>query len=122
MNKSDFYKQWYSTEREQELNSDGYPPCGFMGAEITTEEQWTEFLLTELELDDFKRLDERALAILEPSTTWVPPYQWVRSYPDIGDQLDQLYHDIDAGKLGADAKTGDWYIAIKKVKEDTPKN
>jgi len=33
-----------------------------------------------------------------------------------------LYHDIDAGKLGADAKTGDWYVAIKKVKDDTPKN
>ena len=26
-------------------------------------------------------------------------------YPAISDQLDQLYHDINAGKFGADAKT-----------------
>ena len=40
------------------------------------------------------------------------------SYGSIGDQLDQLYWDIDAGKLD---KTGVWYKAIKKVKDDNPK-
>ena len=40
------------------------------------------------------------------------------SYGAIGDQLDQLYWDIDAGKLD---KTGEWYKAIKKVKDDNPK-
>ena len=120
MNKSDFYKQWYSTEKGQDLNSDGYPPCGFLGEDITTEEQWTAFLVNELELDDFKRLDERACEIL--GGTWEVPYEWSRVYPDIGDQLDKLYHDIDGGKLGADAKTGDWYLAVKKVKDDFPKN
>ena len=40
------------------------------------------------------------------------------SYGSIGDQLDQLYWDIDAGKLD---KTGEWYKAIKKVKTDNPK-
>ena len=40
------------------------------------------------------------------------------SYGAIGDQLDQLYWDIDAGKLD---KTGEWYKAIKKVKTDIPK-
>ena len=39
-------------------------------------------------------------------------------YPSIGDQLDQLYWDIDAGKLD---KTGAWYKAIKKIKADNPK-
>lgn len=41
-----------------------------------------------------------------------------QSYGAIGDQLDQLYWDIDAGKLD---KTGEWYKAIKKVKTDNPK-
>lgn len=124
MNKSEFYKKWYTEERAiaVELNSDGYPPCKFRDEDITTEEQWTEFLEAELELDDFKRLDERVLAILEPSTAWVPPYETVRAYGPFSEQLDQLYHDIDDGKLGADAKTGSWYLAIKKVKDDTPKN
>jgi hypothetical protein len=40
------------------------------------------------------------------------------AYASIGDQLDQLYWDIDAGKLD---KTGEWYKAVKKVKDDNPK-
>lgn len=43
------------------------------------------------------------------------------SYPDITEQLDKLWHDIDGSKLGADAKTGSWYLAIKQVKDDNPK-
>ena len=42
-------------------------------------------------------------------------------YPDISDQLDKLWHDIDDGKLGADAKTGAWYNAVKTVKTNIPK-
>ena len=120
MNKSDFYKQWYSTEKGKDLNSDGYPPEKFQGEDITTEAQWTDFLANELETDDFKRLNERACEIL--GGTWAVPYKWSRNYPDIGDQLDALYHDIDDGKLGADAKTGTWFAAVKKVKDDFPKN
>ncbi len=40
------------------------------------------------------------------------------SYGSIGNQLDQIFWDIDAGKLD---KTGEWYKAIKKVKDDNPK-
>lgn len=39
------------------------------------------------------------------------------SYPSIGDQLDKLYHDVDDGKFGSDAKTGTWYAAIKATKD-----
>jgi hypothetical protein len=42
----------------------------------------------------------------------------VEVYPDLTEQLDKLWHDIDQGKLD---KTGDFYTAIKKVKEDSPK-
>tara|TARA_B100000131_G_scaffold240035_1_gene232291 strand:- start:136 stop:462 length:327 start_codon:yes stop_codon:yes gene_type:complete len=43
------------------------------------------------------------------------------TYPDITDQLDQLYHDIEAGKFGADAKTGSWFVGITSVKTAYPK-
>ena len=45
-------------------------------------------------------------------------YQRDRQYPSIGDQLDALYHDMTSGKGD---KTGEWYKAIKKVKDDNPK-
>ncbi len=36
-------------------------------------------------------------------------------------QLDQLWHDIDDGKFGSDAKTGSWYVGISSVKTLFPK-
>ena len=42
----------------------------------------------------------------------------VRDYKGIADQLDMIYHDIKNGKLDA---SGEWYKAIKKVKDDNPK-
>ena len=40
------------------------------------------------------------------------------AYPSIPDQLDMLYHDMVAGKGD---NTGEWFKAIKKVKDDNPK-
>jgi len=37
-------------------------------------------------------------------------------YGSFGEQLDKLYHDIDAGKFGSDAKTGVWFVGITSVK------
>ena len=37
------------------------------------------------------------------------------------EQLDLLYHDIDNGKFGADAKTGNFYLSRKAVKDKYPK-
>ena len=54
--------------------------------------------------------------------TYELPYTRARLYPDLPDQLAALYHDIDDGKLGADAKTGTWYAAVKAVKDEFPKN
>ena len=47
-------------------------------------------------------------------------YQRTRAtaYEQIQEQLDQLYHDMTAGKLDA---TGEWHKAIKAVKDATPK-
>ena len=40
------------------------------------------------------------------------------SYPALPEQFDLLYHDMVAGKGD---KTGEWYKAVKKVKDDNPK-
>ena len=45
-------------------------------------------------------------------------YQRDRQYPQLGEQLDMLFHDMTAGK---GTKDGEWYKAIAKVKTDNPK-
>ena len=40
------------------------------------------------------------------------------SYPEIGEQLDKLFHDIDNGTL---TTSGDFYTAINTVKTANPK-
>ena len=37
------------------------------------------------------------------------------------EQLDLLYHDIDDDKLGEDAKTSEFYLGRKAVKDKFPK-
>ena len=41
------------------------------------------------------------------------------TYGDIGDQLDLLYKDMLADKGD---KTGEWFKAVKKVRDDNPKS
>ena len=45
-------------------------------------------------------------------------YQRDRQYPQLGEHLDMLFHDMTAGK---GTKDGEWYKAIAKVKTDNPK-
>jgi hypothetical protein len=67
---------------------------------------------------------EEAAALTEKAAT-----QYIRnrkkfgtkSYPELSEQLDQLFRDVAAGKFGADAQTGEWYTAIKEVKDTNPK-
>ena len=42
-------------------------------------------------------------------------------YPSIDLQLDMLWHDIDNGLFGDQAKTGTFYNAILNVKQHNPK-
>ena len=42
-------------------------------------------------------------------------------YGSFSSQLDQLYHDMKDGKLGAAATTGSWYVGISSVKNAFPK-
>ena len=65
-----------------------------------------------VELNKLKyKTDRTQPAVLGFSTT----------YPDITEQLDQLYHDIEAGNFCANAKTGSWYVGITSVKTAYPK-
>ena len=43
------------------------------------------------------------------------------AYKSVTDQLDQLWHAVDSGLFGDDAKTSDWYSDINTVKTDNPK-
>lgn len=43
-------------------------------------------------------------------------------YTDFLEQLDKLYHDIDSGKFGDTAKTGQFYLKRKAVKDKFPKS
>ena len=48
-------------------------------------------------------------------------YQRDRNYAPTGDQLDMLWHSIDAGEFGDTAKQSEFYIANKAVKDAFPK-
>jgi hypothetical protein len=43
-----------------------------------------------------------------------------RAYPDIGEQLDLLWHAIDAGNFGEPAKTSSFYTTLQTVKTNNP--
>tara|TARA_Y100000590_G_C15186535_1_gene813315 strand:+ start:294 stop:629 length:336 start_codon:yes stop_codon:yes gene_type:complete len=71
--------------------------------------------------DDFTPPKEEVIQakLKELQDDWdAKEYQRTRRYPDLGEQLDLLYHDMVAGKGD---KTGEWFKAVKKVKDDTPK-
>ena len=124
MTKSEFYKIWYSTRLEgQRLLEDGYPNILFKGKYIITEEQWLEFLETEIELDEFVRLSPDAAAMM--GVEYVVPYTQSRVYPDPNEQLDGIFKSLLALKtagisLGAE---GNAYVnSIQAIKDQFPKN
>ena len=62
---------------------------------------------------DLDKLNYQILRVTGTATT--------TGYLSVSEQLDQLYHDIESGKFGADAKTGNWYVGITSVKTTFPK-
>ena len=63
-----------------------------------------------------EEIDAELVRLLEQYTA--NQYQRDRQYPDLGEQLDMLFHDMTAGK---GSKTGEWYKAVAKIKSDKPK-
>lgn len=58
--------------------------------------------------------------------TWPKPYNYTieraSAYANLKDQFDMLYKDIDAGLLGLEAKSSQFYQHIKSVKDQFPKD
>ena len=50
-------------------------------------------------------------------------YRFLRhySYAQVGEQLDMLWHDIDQGLFGQEARTGLFYQTIQNIKQQIPK-
>jgi hypothetical protein len=92
--------------------------AGYSGNPPSTEEEYdtwkTDFPVVFPEESDFPtwsaiktKLDDE---VVREKRLWL--------YPEVGEQLDQLWHAIDVGKLD---KTSDFYINLKKVKDENPK-
>lgn len=50
-----------------------------------------------------------------------PPYtvKRMQTYPQLGDQLDMLWHELNTS--GSISNTGTWFNAVKNVKDQYPK-
>jgi len=66
-----------------------------------------------------KQLETESLRIKAEYDSKEYQRQRAKEYPNLGDQLDMLWHAIDAGTLN---KTSDFYLAIKEVKDANPKS
>ena len=67
---------------------------------------------------------EEAASVVEKAATQYirnREYEGTKTYPELPEQLDQLFRDVTAGKFGADAQTGEWYTTIKEVKDTNQK-
>ena len=74
--------------------------------------------------EETARDTEEAAALTEKAATqYIKNRQkfGTKTYPELSEQFDQLFRDVAAGKFGADAQTGEWYTAIKEVKDTNPK-
>lgn len=45
----------------------------------------------------------------------------ITQYPQIHEQLDMLWHDINNGLFGEAAKDSLWFKSIQQIREDNPK-
>lgn len=75
-------------------------PDGFQYVKTHTSTEYEEKNLTEIE-DSMTYSDKRVVA-----------------YPELGEQLDKLFHDIENGTLD---NTGSFFTALKAVKDADPK-
>ena len=71
------------------------------------------------EADYHYNFQDREIQKVEPTPA---PYDLARrmEYPDVADQLDMLFHDMETG-LVPGKETSAWYATVKSVKESHPK-
>ena len=96
----------YDTLNWDESNTDTKPTKAELDAEIVRLD--AEYLAKRYQRQRTNHVSERMSGIQT-------------SYPKLEEQLDQLFHDIESGKFGDTAKTGNWYVGISNVKNTFPK-
>ena len=96
----------YATLQWDESNTDTKPTKAELDAEIARLD--AEYLAKRYQRQRTNDVSERMSGIQT-------------SYPKLEEQLDQLFHDIESGKFGDTAKTGNWYVGISSVKNTFPK-
>ena len=96
----------YDTLNWDESNTDTKPTKAELDAEIVRLD--AEYLAKRYQRQRTNDVSERMSGIQT-------------SYPKLAEQLDQLFHDIESGKFGDTAKTGNWYVGISSVKNAFPK-
>lgn len=96
----------YDTLNWDESNTDTKPTKAELDAEIARLD--AEYLAKRYQRQRTNDVSERMSGIQT-------------SYPKLEEQLDQLFHDIESGKFGDTAKTGNWYVGISSVKNTYPK-
>ena len=96
----------YDTLNWDESNTDTKPTKAELDAEIARLD--AEYLAKRYQRQRTNDVSERMSGIQT-------------SYPKLEEQLDQLFHDIESGKFGDTAKTGNWYVGISSVKNTFPK-
>ena len=96
----------YDTLNWDESNTDTKPTKAELDAEIARLD--AEYLAKRYQRQRTNDVSERMSGIQT-------------SYPKLEEQLDQLFHDIESGKFGDTAKTGNWYVGISSVKNAFPK-
>ena len=96
----------YATLQWDESNTDTKPTKAELDAEIVRLD--AEYLAKRYQRQRTNDVSERMSGIQT-------------SYPKLEEQLDQLFHDIESGKFGDTAKTGNWYVGISSVKNTFPK-
>ena len=103
----------YILESLQELS----PGCKFsVDGETLDGIEWFDDNPTPQPSDEAIKTEHAKQVLLAESKMY--QHDRYKSYPRILDQLDMLWHAIDDGALD---KTSDFYIKLKKVKDDNPK-
>ena len=93
---------------------------------IVSLESKAEFLLvddviTEWHSEDITQPTDEAIATEQArlqAAYDANQYQRDRVYPQLGEQFDKLWHDINNGTLD---NTGEFFTALKEVKDNNPK-
>lgn len=105
-----------------------YEDCTFIDNSIKSEEidRWTGIPVNNVHYSKIPKNNlptwEKLLATHKEYLQEYKAYEnkRKRQYPDVREQLDMLYKDIDQGMLGDNAKNSNFYKVIKQIKSENP--